>query len=49
MRRVYADVRCGEALALVGSAGLLEIAVRDGSAARELGIRVGDVVRLVEE
>lgn len=49
VRRTYSDVEPGEALALVGSAGLLEIAVRDGSAARELGICVGDVVRLVGE
>ncbi|HEX8725433.1 MAG TPA: SAM-dependent chlorinase/fluorinase [Gemmatimonadaceae bacterium] len=38
VRRVYADVAPGEPLALVGSSGLLEIAVRDGSAAAHLGI-----------
>ena len=38
VRRVYADAAPGEPLALVGSSGLLEIAVRDGSAAALLGI-----------
>ena len=38
VRRVYADVAPGEPLALAGSSGLLEIAVRDGSAAALLGI-----------
>lgn len=42
----YADARPGEALALFGSADLLEIAVRNGSAAIKLGIGVGDIVRL---
>ena len=37
VRRTYGDVPAGAALALVGSAGLLEISVRDGSAARQLG------------
>lgn len=37
----FADVAVGEPCALVGSAGLLEIAVRDGSAAETLGISVG--------
>lgn len=35
--RTYADVGNGELLALVGSRGLLEVSVRDGSAARLLG------------
>jgi S-adenosylmethionine hydrolase len=42
--RTYADVPPGTPLALVGSSGLLEIAVRDGSAAEQLGLKVGDVV-----
>ena len=41
VRRVYADVEPGAALALVGSNGLLEVAVRDGSAAERLGLRRG--------
>ena len=42
--RTYADVPPGTPLALIGSSGLLEIAVRDGSAAQQLGLKVGDVV-----
>ena len=41
LRRVYEDVEPGAALALVGSNGLVEIAVRDGSAAERLGLRRG--------
>ncbi len=41
LRRVYADVAPGTALALVGSNGLIEIAVRDGSAADRLALRRG--------
>jgi S-adenosylmethionine hydrolase len=41
VRRVYADVAPGDAVALVGSNGLLEIAVREGSAAARLGVRRG--------
>jgi S-adenosylmethionine hydrolase len=44
VRRTYWDVAPGKPLALIGSSGLLEIAVRDGSAADELRIRVGDEV-----
>jgi hypothetical protein len=48
LRRTYADVEIGQALALVGSSGLLEIAVRDGSAAAELGLSIGSVVEIAE-
>ena len=44
LRRTYVDVAPGTPLALIGSSGLLEIAVRDGSAEDQLGLRVGDVV-----
>ena len=44
LRRTYWDVSPGRPLALIGSSGLLEIAVRDGSAALDLGLRVGDEV-----
>jgi S-adenosyl-L-methionine hydrolase (adenosine-forming) len=40
----YADAEEGTLLALIGSERLLEIAVRNGSAARRLGARVGDPV-----
>jgi S-adenosyl-L-methionine hydrolase (adenosine-forming) len=43
--RTYADAAPGALLALCGSTGLIEIAVRDGSAARELGLSRGAVVR----
>jgi S-adenosylmethionine hydrolase len=46
LRRTYHDVAPGKPLALIGSSGLLEIAVRDGSASENLRIRVGDEVRL---
>ena len=41
LRRVYADVPAGSPVALTGSNGLIEIAVRDGSAAQALGLRRG--------
>jgi S-adenosylmethionine hydrolase len=44
LRRTYWDVAPGKPLALVGSSGLLEIAVRDGSAAEQLKLRVGDLI-----
>ena len=44
LRRTYGDVPVGTPLALVGSSELLEIAVRDGSAASKLGLRIGDRV-----
>jgi S-adenosylmethionine hydrolase len=46
LRRTYWDVPPGKPLALIGSSGLLEIAVRDGSAAQDLGLQVGDEVNL---
>jgi S-adenosylmethionine hydrolase len=46
VRRVYADVQLGAPLALVGSTGLIEIAVRDGSARELLGIQRGTRVVL---
>jgi S-adenosylmethionine hydrolase len=48
-RRTYWDVAPGKPLALIGSSGLLEVAVRDGSAAQELGVRVGDEVAVEVE
>jgi len=44
VRRTYAEAAPGEPLALVGSEGHLEIAVREGSAAHALGLRPGDQV-----
>ena len=47
LRRTYADVAPGEPMALVGSSGLVEIAVRDGSAAARLELRRGSSVVLL--
>ncbi|MBI4421093.1 MAG: SAM-dependent chlorinase/fluorinase, partial [Gemmatimonadetes bacterium] len=46
LRRTFGDVRRGELVALIGSGGTLEVAVRDGSAAAVLGAGVGAEVRL---
>jgi hypothetical protein len=46
VHRTYADVKPGQPLALVGSEGHLEIAVREGSGADRLGLRPGDPVEL---
>jgi S-adenosylmethionine hydrolase len=46
LRETYADVAAGSATALVGSSGFIEIAVRDGSAARQLGLHRGTHVSL---
>jgi S-adenosylmethionine hydrolase len=42
----YADVPAGEPVALLGSRGLLEIAVNQGDAQRYFGVCRGDAVRL---
>ncbi|HEX7981101.1 MAG TPA: SAM-dependent chlorinase/fluorinase [Gemmatimonadaceae bacterium] len=47
LRRTYADAAAGEAIALVGSSGLVEIAVRDGSASSLLGLVRGSGVVLL--
>jgi len=41
LRRTFADVAPGELVAFTGSGGTVEIAVRDGSAMRTLGLGVG--------
>jgi S-adenosyl-L-methionine hydrolase (adenosine-forming) len=45
LRRTYSDVTAGGLLAYIGSGGAVEIAVRNGSAARRLGVGVGGRVR----
>jgi len=47
LKRTYGDVVTGLPVALVGSSGLLEVAVRDGSAALRLGLSRGSVVRFL--
>jgi len=44
VKRSYVDVEAGELVVLVGSMGTIEIAVRDGSAAEQLGVARGDTV-----
>ena len=46
LRRTYAEVEAGKPLALVGSTGFVEIAVRNGDAARTLGLKRGSIVAL---
>ena len=45
LRRTYSDVERGQLVAYVGSNGEVEIAAREGSAVRLLGVGVGAVVR----
>jgi S-adenosylmethionine hydrolase len=45
LKRTFNDVTTGGLLAYIGSGGALEIAVRNGSAARRLGVGVGGRVR----
>jgi S-adenosylmethionine hydrolase len=47
VRHTYADVARGELVALIGSAGVLEIAVRDGNAAERLRAYRGAPVRVL--
>ena len=46
VRRTYSDVARGAALALIGSSGRLEIAVREGSAEKSLDLRPGATIIL---
>jgi S-adenosylmethionine hydrolase len=47
IRRTYSDAAAGELLAMIGSFGMLEIAVRQGDAARTLGAGPGTPVRVL--
>ncbi|CAG0947644.1 Adenosyl-chloride synthase [Anaerolineae bacterium] len=47
IKQTYADVARGEIIALVGSTGQLEIAVRDGNAAQVFGVRLGDEILIM--
>lgn len=46
IRPSYAEVGSGQVLATIGGSGQLEIAVREGNAARALGLRDGDSVAI---
>ena len=43
----FSDVPLGQPLAYVGSEGGLEIAINQGNAAREFGLKSGDTVSLI--
>jgi S-adenosylmethionine hydrolase len=43
----YSEVREGQPVALIGSEGLLEVSIRNASAAHRMKIRIGDPVRLI--
>jgi S-adenosylmethionine hydrolase len=45
VRKAYVDAAPGEGLALAGSSGLLEIAVREGYAAAAFNLARGSVIR----
>jgi hypothetical protein len=46
LRRTYADAPPGGLLAYIGSSGFLEVAVREGSAARRLRVKAGDWIEV---
>ena len=46
IRRAYSEADRGDAIALIGSGGHLELAVREGSGASVLGLQRGDRIRL---
>jgi hypothetical protein len=46
IRRAYSEADRGDAIALIGSGGHLELAVREGSGASALGLQRGDRVQL---
>jgi S-adenosylmethionine hydrolase len=48
LKRTYAEVPRGGSLALLGSSGFLELALREGSAADKYAIRLGDAVILTQ-
>jgi S-adenosylmethionine hydrolase len=45
----YSEVETGAVLALIGSTGRLEISIREGNAQRELGLKVGQKVQVVDD
>jgi hypothetical protein len=46
LREFYAEAEFGELFMICGSAGFLEIAIRDGSAQTELGVKPGMLTNL---
>jgi S-adenosylmethionine hydrolase len=49
LNRTYSDVASGQPLALIGSSDLLEIAMRDGSAADLLQLKIGSPISLAPD
>ncbi|MFI5230497.1 MAG: S-adenosyl-l-methionine hydroxide adenosyltransferase family protein [Gemmatimonadales bacterium] len=49
IRHTYSEVLRGEAVAVIGSTGFIEVAIREGDAARVLGLRRGTEVTLARE
>ncbi|HEX9971645.1 MAG TPA: SAM-dependent chlorinase/fluorinase [bacterium] len=47
LSKSYADVEIGKPLAIIGSSGFLEIAVRNDNAQKQLSINRGDMVELI--
>jgi len=47
IERTYGDSEWGTVMALIGSNERLELAVRNGNAARMLGVGVGDSLRII--
>ena len=46
LKKFYQEVAPGQPLGIIGSSGFLEIAVNNGNAAQELGLKIGDVVEV---
>ena len=46
LQHTYSDVKNGEAIALIGSHGWLEVAVNGGNAQLELNVKLGDEVQI---
>jgi S-adenosylmethionine hydrolase len=44
--KTYGQVEVGAAIALIGSSGWLEVAIRDGNAAKEGGVAAGNTIRV---
>lgn len=47
--RAFSDVEPGDPLAYLGSAGFLELALREGDFAKTLGVQQNDIVELIRE
>jgi len=48
LAKYYSEAGSGEVLLTVGGTGYLELAVNQGNAAEKLGLKAGDVLKLVK-